>query len=170
MASTDISNMKHSHISETMFVSIWHGKGDEEEHAKFLASLHEQKVSSYQVDGKPRCDHDIQCGQCIGLGQVVECRGFSPLGCLPCAEADIDGCTQVTTFRIWNTMRVFNLSILEVGYLMEKYIAKGEASSIEGEQDAGELSGSFQGSGGQGNGEVLIYIYSTISTIFGHAY
>jgi hypothetical protein len=46
MASADISNMKRSGISKTMFESVWHGKGDEEEHGKFLASLPEQKVSS----------------------------------------------------------------------------------------------------------------------------
>jgi hypothetical protein len=56
-------------------------------------------------------------------------------------------------FRIWNTMSMFNLSISEVGYLMEKYIAKDEASSIEGERDNGEPRGSSQGSGGPGNGE-----------------
>jgi hypothetical protein len=47
-----------------------------------------------------------------------------------------------------------DLSSTEVGYLIDRYIAKGEVSSDEGKSDGGRQSGRSQGSGVSGTGEV----------------
>jgi hypothetical protein len=57
-------------------------------------------------------------------------------------------------FQIWNAMSALDLSLTEVGYLIDRYIAKGQVSSDEGKSDSGGQSGPSQGSGVSGNGEV----------------
>jgi hypothetical protein len=51
-------------------------------------------------------------------------------------------------------MSALDLLSTEVGYLIDRYIAKGEVSSDEGESDSSGQSGRSQGSGVSGTGEV----------------
>jgi hypothetical protein len=125
-------------------------------HASFRASVPgQQQVSEYQTGGKTRFYHNMQCAQCKELGRSTECVGSDKSGCLPCSKTGIDGCTHKTAFRMWNaTVSALDLSSTEVGYLIDRYIAKGEVSSDEGKSDGGGQSGRSQGSGVSGTGEV----------------
>ena len=146
MASPDISTMKDLVIDQELFRSLWYDEGDERKHASFQASVTgRQKVSICRTDGKIMYDNDMQCAQCSERGQTVECTGSGKSGCLPCTKSGIDVCTHTTAFRIWNVMSVLELSTSEVGYMVEKFIARGEASSDGGQSDEGEENETSEG-------------------------
>jgi hypothetical protein len=134
---------------------IWYDEGDKRKHTSFRASVPgQQQVSEYQTGGKTRFYHNTQCAQCKELGWNTKCVWSDKSGCLPCSKTGIDGCTHKTAFRIWNAMSALDLSLTEVGYLIDRYIAKGKVSSDEGESDSGGQSGQSQGSVVSGTGEV----------------
>ena len=146
MASPNISTMKHLVINQELFKSVWYNEGDERKHASFQASATgRQKVSICQTDGKIMYDNNMQFVQCSERGQTIECTGSGKSGCLPCTESGIDVCTHTTAFRIWNVMSVLKLSTSEVGFMMEKFIARGEASSDGGQSDEGEQNETSEG-------------------------